>query len=218
VNATVEEMQNSDALILSIDNLIESWILDLGVLFHSTSCKELMYNFFVVKFEKIYLANDEHLDIMEKCEIHIKSTSGYQWKLHDIKYVPELKRNIISISQLEIMRYKTIFGDSSWKIVKDALVATRETKSGALYMTKSSREIVAIAESEANFKLWHHKLWHISKKGMKLLASKGKLRGLKSIDIELHEDYVLGKQKCVNFLKIGREPKKGKLELVHTDV
>ena len=53
---------------------------------------------------------------------------------------------------------------------------------------------------------------------MKILLSKGKLPELKSIDFDMCESYILGKQKNVSFLKTGRTPKAEKLELVHTDL
>ena len=51
-----------------------------------------------------------------------------------------------------------------------------------------------------------------------MLLSKGKLPELKSINLDMCESCILGKQKRVSFLKIGRTPKAGKLELVHTDL
>ena len=53
---------------------------------------------------------------------------------------------------------------------------------------------------------------------MKMLLSKGKLPELKSIDFDMCEGYVLGKQKNVSFLKTGRILKVEKFELVHTDL
>ena len=53
---------------------------------------------------------------------------------------------------------------------------------------------------------------------MKMLLLKGKLPELKSIDFDMCESYILGKQKNVSFLKIGRTPKAKKLELVYTDL
>jgi hypothetical protein len=44
VNKTTKE-DSDDAIVLCVDNPIESWILNSGASFHSTSCKELM-NFF----------------------------------------------------------------------------------------------------------------------------------------------------------------------------
>ena len=53
---------------------------------------------------------------------------------------------------------------------------------------------------------------------MKMLLSKGKLLELKSIDFDMYESCILGKQKNVSFLKTGRTPKAKKLELVHTNL
>ena len=53
---------------------------------------------------------------------------------------------------------------------------------------------------------------------MKMLLSKGKLPELKSIDFDMCESCILGKQKNVSFLKTGRTSKAEKLELVHTDL
>ena len=53
---------------------------------------------------------------------------------------------------------------------------------------------------------------------MKILLSKGKLPELKSIDFDMCESCILGKQKNVSFLKTGRTPKVEKLELVHTNL
>ena len=53
---------------------------------------------------------------------------------------------------------------------------------------------------------------------MKMLVAKGALEGLKSVDMGLCENCVMGKQKRVSFTKTPREPKKVRLEMVHTDV
>ena len=72
-NAIVEGVQ--DALMLSVNSPIESWILDSRASFHSTSCKESLQNYVVGNFGKVYLADDEHLDIMGKGEVHLKTAN-----------------------------------------------------------------------------------------------------------------------------------------------
>ena len=57
------------------------------------------------------------------------------------------------------------------------------------------------AKSVSNSTLWHNRLGHMSIKGMKIVAVKGVLKGLKSVDISLCESYVMGKQKQVSFMK-----------------
>ena len=91
-------------------------------------------------------------------------------------------------------------------------------KTGTLYMTSSPRDTIVAADTSTNTSLWHRRLGHMSEKGMKMLLSKGKLLELKSIDFDMCESCILGKQKNVSFLKTGRIPKAEKLELVHTDL
>ena len=58
----------------------------------------------------------------------------------------------------------------------------------------------------------------MNKKGIKMMQSKDKLSGLKSIDLYFCEDYVYGKQKRVSFSTVRKTLKAKKLKLVHTDV
>ena len=58
----------------------------------------------------------------------------------------------------------------------------------------------------------------MSEKGMQILHSRNLLLGLKHVDLKLCENCVYGKQKRVRFLRVGKEKKREKLELVHTDV
>ena len=53
---------------------------------------------------------------------------------------------------------------------------------------------------------------------MKMLLSKRKLPELKSIDFDMCESCILGKQKNMSFLKTSRTSKAEKLELVYTDL
>ncbi|GJR65252.1 retrovirus-related pol polyprotein from transposon TNT 1-94 [Tanacetum coccineum] len=59
---------------------------------------------------------------------------------------------------------------------------------------------------------------HMSKKGMKILASKGRIPDLQKAVVGFCEPCVLGKQKKASFVKSGNTRKLQRLELVHTDV
>ena len=63
-----------DALVCCVYSPIESWILE----FHSTSCKELLLNYVAGKYGKIYLTDNEPLEITENGEVHIKIANGTQ--------------------------------------------------------------------------------------------------------------------------------------------
>ncbi|VFQ92713.1 unnamed protein product [Cuscuta campestris] len=164
-----------DALILSVDSPVESWILDSGASFHSSPSKELFQNFKSGNFGKVYLADNKALVIEGKGDVSIKTPTGNQWTLKDARYIPGLKKNLISI--------------------------------GCINMA-------ADADGVSSSSLWHDRLGHMSVKGMRMLAAKGTLEGLTSVDMGLCESCVMGKQKRVSFTKTPREPKKVRLEML----
>ena len=104
------------------------------------------------------------------------------------------------------------------EVTKGVRVLAHGKKTGTLYMSSSPRDTIAVVEASTDTSLWHYRLSHMSEKGMKMLLLKGKQTELKSVDFDICESYILGKQKKVSFLKTGRTPKAKKLELVHTDL
>ena len=93
----------------------------------------------------MYLANNKDLKIEVKGDVCIKTPAG-NWTLKNVRYIPSLKKNLISIGQLDSTGYATKFDKSSWKIVKGAMVVARGTKSGTLYTTTGCMNSAAVAE------------------------------------------------------------------------
>lgn len=58
----------------------------------------------------------------------------------------------------------------------------------------------------------------MSENGLQELLNRGRLHGLKSVELGLCEDCTFKKQKRVSFLKGGKGPQKEKLEVMHTDL
>ena len=108
-----------------MNSLVESLILDSGASFHSSPSKELFRNFNTENFGKVYLADNKALEIEGKGDVCIKTTSGNQWTLENVKYILGLKKNLISVDQLDNTEYAAEFGKGSWKIVKGAMVVAR---------------------------------------------------------------------------------------------
>ena len=133
--------------------------------------------------------------------------------IKNVRYIPGLKKNLISIGQLDSTGYATELGKSSWKTMKGAMVVACGTKSGILYTIAGCMNIAAVAESASNSSLWHSKLGHMSMKGMKMLTAKEVLEGLKSVDVGPCENCVMSKQKRVSFTRTARELKKVQLEM-----
>ena len=58
----------------------------------------------------------------------------------------------------------------------------------------------------------------MSEKGMQIPHSRKSLPDLKQVSLEFCENYVYGKQKRDIFLRVGKQKRSEKLELVHTNV
>ena len=144
--------------------------------------------------------------------------NGSVWLPEKVRHIPELRRNLISIGQLDDKGHAILFVCDTWKVTKGVRVLAHGKKTGTLYMTSSPRDTIAVAYASTDTSLWHRRLGHMSEKGMKMLLLKGKLPELKSIDFDMCESCILGKQKNVNFLKTGRTLKAEKLELVHINL
>jgi hypothetical protein len=214
-NVVTEEVH--DALLLSVDSPIESWVLDSGASFHTIAHREIIQNYVASDFGKVYLADDEALDVVGMGDVRITLPNGSVWLLQKVRHVLELKRNLISVGQLDIEGHAILFVGGTWKITKGAMVVARGKKTGTLYMTTSPRDTIAVAEAGTDTNLWHRRLGHMSEKGMKVLLSKGKLPKLKFVEFDMCESCILGKQKKVSFLKGGRTPKSKKLKLSQTE-
>ncbi|RVX04667.1 Retrovirus-related Pol polyprotein from transposon TNT 1-94 [Vitis vinifera] len=160
-NAVTEEVQ--DALLLAVDSPLDDWVLDSGASFHTTSHREIIQNYVVGDFGKVYLADGSALDVVGLGDVRISLPNGSIWLLEKVRYIPNLRRNLISVGQLDDEGHAILF--------------------------------VGVADATTDTSLWHRRLGHMSEKGMKMLLSKGKLPELKSIDFDMCESCILGKQK-----------------------
>ncbi|PKA54173.1 5'-3' exoribonuclease 2 [Apostasia shenzhenica] len=118
------------ALILS-SSLLESWSTTVTVLVSSLSIQKKLklhevrdlilskdifkreYGESLEKFEKVYLTDNRSLEIAGEGDVQIRIWNNSLWKMQNVRYIPRLKRNLISICQLNSTDYRTIFEDSS---------------------------------------------------------------------------------------------------------
>ena len=166
----------------------------------------------------MYLADGLALDVIGMGDVRILLPDGSVWLLEKVRHIPDLRRNLIFVGQLDDEEHAILFIGGTWKVTKGARVLACGKKTGTLYVTSSRRDIIRVADASTNTSLWHHRLGHMSEKGMEMLLSKRKLPELKSIDFDMCESCILGKQKNVSFLKTSKTPKAEKLELVYINL
>ena len=81
-----------------------------------------MLNYTAEDFGKVYLIDDEPLNIVGKGDVHIKMPDRSVWKLKNVRHVPGIRRNLILVGQLDSEGPVTTFVGGSWKITKGTMV------------------------------------------------------------------------------------------------
>ena len=85
----------------------------------------------------------------------------------------------------------TTFTDKTWKVTKGALVIEKREKVSTLYLCNGvSNSVNALTSTGAYTTLWHHRLEHMSEKGMLILHSRNFFPGLKHVDLDFRENCV----------------------------
>ena len=88
------------------------------------------------------------------------------------------------------------------------MVIAKGEKVGTLYLCNGiSNSVNALTSKGEDAAFWHHRLGHMSEKGMKIFHSRNLLSGLKNIDLDLCENCIYRKQKRDRFLRVGKEKK-----------
>ena len=139
----------------------------------------------------MYLADGTALDVVGMGDIRILLPNGFVWLLEKVRHIPDLRRNLIFVGQLDDEGHAILFVSGTSKVTKGVKVLACGKKIGTLYMTSSPRDTIAVVEASTDKSLWHCRLSHMSEKGIKMLLSKGKLPELKSINLDMCESCIL---------------------------
>lgn len=90
-----------DTKILSVDSPLVSCIfLYWRASFHSSPHHEIMEKHMKGNFGKVYLADDEPLDIVGRGNVHIKLPTSSIWTLHDVRHF-RFEEDILFMGQLD---------------------------------------------------------------------------------------------------------------------
>jgi hypothetical protein len=123
-----------DSLILSIDNIYESWVVDSGASFHATPYRKHFIDYIQGYFGQVHLGDDAPCKIVGMGKVKIQQRNGNQWFLKEVRHVPDLRKNLISTRNLESEGCISIFTDKVWKVTKGSLVIEKGEKVGTLYL------------------------------------------------------------------------------------
>nr|GEV13382.1 retrovirus-related Pol polyprotein from transposon TNT 1-94 [Tanacetum cinerariifolium] len=172
----------------------------------------------------VTFGDESKAPVKGKGKILIRAKDGSHQYISDVYNVPNLKSNILSIGQLLEKNYDIHFKDRS------ATIRNQEGKLIAkVPMTKNRMFILNIQYDEAKCLksclddhswLWHMRYGHLNFGDLKLLSSKGMVKGLDHIDHpnQVCEGCLFGKHAMSLFPKESTSRAKEPLQLIHTDL
>ncbi|KAM2859524.1 hypothetical protein COP2_024947 [Malus domestica] len=206
------------------DGHSNEWILDSGCTYHMCPIREWFSNFEELDGGVVLMGNNNACKTQGIGKVCLKMHDGTVRELSDVRYVPDMKKNLISLGALESKGLKITMEGGVLKAVYGALVVMKGTRRNNLYFLQGSIVIGGAAVTEAadadstdTTRLWHMHLGHAGEKALQGLVKQSLLKGAKACKLEFCEHCVLGKQTRVKF-GTAIHHTKGILDYVHTDV
>ena len=154
--------------------------------------------------------------------VKIKMWDGMTHTLSDVRHVPALKKNLISLGTLDANRSVIQAEDGAMKVKEGAMVILRGIKSpNNLYKLKrktvTSGATVSTEAEGDELSLWHMRLNHMSQRGMEELHRRKLLKGIHGCKLKFCKYCVTGKQTRVRS-DTAEHKSKGILNYIYSDV
>jgi len=133
-----EDEQDSAFMVSSPKNHSGEWILDSECSYHMCPNKHLFSRLEEFDGGVVLMGNDDVCEIKGIEIIHLKMHNGVVKTLTEVRYVPDLKKNLFSLGVLESSGYKIIMHGRVLRAIRGALVVLRGTRTGNLYFLDGS--------------------------------------------------------------------------------
>uniref|UniRef100_A0A2N9GD91 Uncharacterized protein n=1 Tax=Fagus sylvatica TaxID=28930 RepID=A0A2N9GD91_FAGSY len=224
VNVVADSESDGDMLSVSssTDGLNNSWLLDSACSFHVTPHWNWFDTYKSINCGSVQMGNDAACTIIGMGTIKIKMSDGVVRTLEEVRHIPDMRKNLISLGTLDSKGYSYKSENGIMKVSKGAMIVmTGQKISSNVYKLLGNTilgGVAAVVESEDDDTLlWHMRLGHISERGMRELHKRNLLTGIKSCKLDFCKYCIMGKQCRVRF-KTATHKTKGILDYVHSDI
>uniref|UniRef100_A0A2N9IQJ1 CCHC-type domain-containing protein n=1 Tax=Fagus sylvatica TaxID=28930 RepID=A0A2N9IQJ1_FAGSY len=186
VNVVADSESDGDMLSVSssTDGLNNSWLLDSACSFHVTPHRNWFDTYRSINCGSVRMGNDAACTIIGMGTIKIKMSDGVVRTLEEVRHIPDMRKNLISLGTLDSKGYSYKSENGIMKVSKGAMIVmTGQKISSNVYKLLGNTilgGVAAVVESEDDDTLlWHMRLGHISERGMRELHKRNLLTGIK---------------------------------------
>ncbi|GJZ41047.1 retrovirus-related pol polyprotein from transposon TNT 1-94 [Tanacetum coccineum] len=169
-----EGYDNDDLLMAVSEDRFLEWIMDSGGSYHMTLRRDFLFDFKEFNGGTVLLSDNRACAIKGTGKVRVQMKDGSSFMLENVRYIPELKRNLISVGTLDQEAYTMKLHNGRVKVIK-------------------GEASVGIQENESLAQVWHKRLGHISEVGLHELERRDVLGNKGLGKLEFCENCVLGK-------------------------
>ncbi|KAM1382804.1 hypothetical protein ACFX2F_035231 [Malus domestica] len=114
------------------------WVLDTGCTHHMTPHKDWFSSLKEFDGGVMFMGDDNPCTIKGIGTVHLKLHDGMAKELTGVRYVPNLKKNLISLGTLESKGFRFHSDGQTLKVTYGALVVMKAPRCGHLYLLQGS--------------------------------------------------------------------------------
>ncbi|GJY23881.1 retrovirus-related pol polyprotein from transposon TNT 1-94 [Tanacetum coccineum] len=133
-------------MVMSAHALLD-YIMDSGCSYHMTPKLDILFDFLECDGGSVQLGDNMECKIRGIGKVRIQLKDGSSFVLRNVRYIPELKRNLISLGTLKKEGYTKKLQSGKVKVINGELNASVE-------------------EKDSLAQVWHKRLGHISEAGL----------------------------------------------------
>ncbi|GJW28359.1 zinc finger, CCHC-type containing protein [Tanacetum coccineum] len=188
-------------------------IMDSGCSYHMTPRLDILFDFLECDGGSVQLGDNRECKIRGIGKVRLQLRDGSSFVLNNVRYIPELKRNLISLGTLEKEGFTVKMQSGKVKVINGSRVVLSGTRRDNCVYSLDGHAMAgelnaSVEEKDSLAQVWHKRLGHISEAGLQVLEKQG-LFGKKSLGkLDFCENYVLGKSHRVSF-GVGRHTTQG---------
>lgn len=171
--------ESADVLVATNKKTEEGWVLDSRCSFHMCPIKNWFENYQEVNGGKVIMGNNAMCRITGIGNVKLKLNDDTVRIVTNVRHVPEMKRNLISLGMLESEGCSYTAEDGILKVLRESLVIMKGLRENGIYLLQGliacgELNAMVFAASERT-KLWHQRLGHVSECGLQELYNQGLL-------------------------------------------
>ena len=134
-------------------------------------------------------------------DIKLRMHDGLEKILKSVRYVPDLKRNLISLGELDKSGHSYKGHGGVLRVLKRSLICMKTAFHNGIYVleatTLSGEAAIGENKTYDQTKLWHYRMAHISEQGLRELSKQGILGVENVTELGQCETCIFGKSSKV---------------------